>query len=344
MSVISTTAVSTTMSSSRGIQPSPQQELQNQNQQRLQPKELKTYCIPVNKTAASSTTISRKSKSTSRRLGNKTTSSPHPENEGIEVEKENDQIAALRLIADSIAQQRQHAARAIILHPLVVAITIGVTALFIRHRDECAGSWALVSRFFSGSVAAGAGIGVGKCKGSAADYTILVTTFAGLVMAALAGVGYFTTGYLEVAERTGTWRWLRSSSSSSSSPSSSANDLVEDGHEDLVIVTKYGEEIIGTVVLRGVNDKMPSRTAPGKVTGQIRAWTVGRRYRHSGIGTGLLEEAVRICKDQRWNGPVFAESHAHATRLLWLRFHRSDENGEEMARSLLDEIKTKEGS
>lgn len=68
------------------------------------------------------------------------------------------------------------------------------------------------------------------------DLATIVTTTAGILMAAMAGVGYLTHGYLDLAERTGTWSFLRTGANAD--------------EEDILIVTKYDDEIIGALVLR----------------------------------------------------------------------------------------------
>lgn len=210
----------------------------------------------------------------------------------------NDRIDALRLVADSVAQQRQEASRAVISHPAVLAITTAVLAVVF-----------------------------GTLYHDRSDLGLVLTTMAGCVMAGLAGVGYATSGYVELAERTGTWAWLYKKK--------------EREDEAIILVTKYGDEIIGTVVLRLTtttttttateqnpeessqekksNSKSKAKakdpTGPG-LTAVIRAWTVKRRYRTKGIGTGLLEEAVTLCRKNSWEGPVFDEHHANSVRLL----------------------------
>ncbi|KAL1970391.1 hypothetical protein VTN77DRAFT_5551 [Rasamsonia byssochlamydoides] len=228
-----------------------------------------------------------------------------------------DLIAALRLIADSVAQQRQDASRAIISHPAILAATTAVLGII----------WALLYR-------------------EPSDLGLVATTMAGCVMAGLAGVGYVTSGYLELAERTGTWAWLYGKNPNpdkgrdtpgkdngrNRKEKQEEEEEEEEEEENVILVTKYGDEIIGTVVLRvtptatspSESKSTPKSTTTSKskskskeaATALIRAWTVNRRYRNKGIGTGLLEEAVSLCRRNAWEGPVFDEHHANSARLL----------------------------
>lgn len=210
-----------------------------------------------------------------------------------------DRVDALRLIADSVAQQRQEASRAVITHPVVVAVAMAVVA----------GIYQSVYREFS-------------------DVATVVTTAAGLLMAGMAGVGYLTYGYLDLAEKTGTWSFLRA-------------DNARD--EDILLVTKYGEAVIGVVVLRLCSpaDSRPrttrSKTAANKAI--IRAWTVRRRYRHKGVGAALLEEAITLCRNNHWEGPEFADDHANSKRVLPKFFQRDMDKREARARIWLEDLK-----
>jgi ribosomal protein S18 acetylase RimI-like enzyme len=248
-----------------------------------------------------------------------------------------DLISALRLIADSIAQQRQDASQAVISHPVVLAAMTAVLAIVFRVLYH----------------------------GQSGDLAVVATTMAGCVMAGLAGVGYVTSGYLELAERTGTWGWLYTSQKGPEDLSKKErhddDDDDDNDNKPVVLVTKYGEEIIGTVVVHPTSNsnsaspspstsksKSKSKTKPrqfpkrGTTTGTIRAWTVKRRYRNKGIGTGLLEEAVTLCKknNNNWEGPVFDEHHANSVRLLPGMFLKGRFERREMrAKRLLEEVK-----
>jgi len=287
---------------------------------------------------------------------------------------EAEQIDALRLIADSVAQQRQTASRAIISHPVVLTAVIAILAILSQYLFDRRGGLILV-----------------------------VSTVAGWALTGMAAIGYLTSGYIERAEQTGTWAWLHagrvristsSSSSSSLSPSSASitgenrsthrhvaakpasscrdqnhsdeesdNDnsrtnsedqkLIDSEYEDdqdTILVTRYGDQIIGALVLRSPPVLPPLTLPVSESTSQggstndsnkkatIRAWTVHVRYRNKGIGTGLLEAAVSQCLSRRWPGLVFAGQHANSARLVPRWFHTPFKKGEKRARALLEEV------
>ncbi|PLB44799.1 hypothetical protein P170DRAFT_366188 [Aspergillus steynii IBT 23096] len=224
-------------------------------------------------------------------------------------ETETDKIASLRLIADSIAQQHQTAAKAIILHPFWLA-TIAV-CLTLTYR--------VLLR-------------------NQSDWPAVVLTWAGCVMAGLVAVRYLTASYLEHAERTGTWKWLYEGSGHR------AGARRVDGVCDHILITKLGDEVIGVLILRPVYTSAGIephiRGARHFVRGQemcfpvgvIRAWTVQRRYRGEGVGRELLQRAVGLCRAQGWGGPIFSQKHANAAQGVarW-----AFEGGESRARTLL---------
>ncbi len=159
-------------------------------------------------------------------------------------------------------------------------------------------------------------------------------------MAGLLGIRWMVGGYLWRAEDVGTWRWL--------------DEGKQKAEGDEVLVTWFGEEMIGAVVIRGVRDadvisagkggKKSQRSnsggkdggSNGKVKGVIRAWTVRQRYRRKGLGGDLLEEAVKLCREKGWSGPVFAEDHANSGRVLPALFNGGMEKREVRARTALE--------
>lgn len=209
---------------------------------------------------------------------------------------EEDQILALRLVADGVAQQRQFAAKSLIFHPAVVAGWIAILAV--------------VAQFLY--------------KGQTSDLALVATTWAGSVMAGLLLVRWLTGGYLEMAEKVGTWNWL-----------------YKDGRDIEMIITKFGENVIGALIMRiGRSDSSPTsrgNRAKKKNTAVIRAWAVAQRYRGKGVGGGLLEEAVRISKE-RGCIPSFAADHANAGRILPAMFNKTFERREQKAQDMLETV------
>ena len=164
-------------------------------------------------------------------------------------------------------------------------------------------------------------------------------------MTGLVSVRWATSAYIERAEQVGTWKWL---------------DDNRSGNE-VVLLTRYGEEIIGTVVVRGEKEvakeesggagsgvsrkdskkhKKSASQGNGKaqIKGLIRAWTVKRRYRKREIGEGLLEDAVELCNEKGWAGPVFADDHANSLHVLPYSFDGGFVKREEKARKMLESV------
>ncbi|EKD16827.1 uncharacterized protein L3040_001111 [Drepanopeziza brunnea f. sp. 'multigermtubi'] len=192
------------------------------------------------------------------------------------LQDEDDQIAALKLVADSIAQQRQFAAKAVILHPLTIVAWIGLLAILAQFLLK-----------------------------TSKDIGLLFTTSAGATMACLVGVRALTSGYLALAEGL-TWDFVRN----------------DEGEEDLILGSRFGDELIGALVLRlekggGGGKKKSGKKGKGG-NGVVRAWTVRNRYRGKGVGTELLEEAVRVTRDKlgRDAGVGFAAEHANSKMVL----------------------------
>ena len=207
-----------------------------------------------------------------------------------EVVKADDQdarIAALKLIADSVAQQRQTAGRAIILNPAVAATLVLLIALAIQYFE----------------------------------WTALITTGMGVVMAGLLGVRLLTSPYISLAEEID-FRWLDGSNKEgdgSGGPSDPSKNGSESGKEvvhkrsgsdgknsdPIIIISKWGEEIMGALVLRFVKKERK---------GYVRAYTVRLRYRRKTVGEGLLEEAVKVVWGRGGRAVEFDENHASESK------------------------------
>jgi len=172
---------------------------------------------------------------------------------------ETDKTAALKLVADSVAQMRQAANRALIFHPLNLALMVGVMAFVARWVYDAKRDWSLVG-----------------------------TSCAGVVMAMLAGYRWCTQGYLHSAE-TINWEWMEGSD---------------------VIVTKFGEEVIGAVVVDWISGESSRQKRKKAWRGEIRAWTVRLKYRGKGVGAALLEDAVKEARKKSAESLEFADDHA----------------------------------
>ena len=181
---------------------------------------------------------------------------------------ESEKIAALKLVADSLAQMRQLASSILIYNPVNIAIYIaGLAVLYnIMYKNS-------------------------------SDIGIFFTTAAGFSMASLILVRWLTGGYIFAAE----------------DYAKTAADVL-DGAD--VVVTKFGDEIIGTVILgwKGVqpggSPKDSQRGKRRKWRAEVKGWAVRIRYRNKGIGADLLDEAVQVARSKGAESVTFAEDHA----------------------------------
>ncbi|KAL6923898.1 hypothetical protein ACHAPO_006667 [Fusarium lateritium] len=86
---------------------------------------------------------------------------------------------ALKLIVDSVAQQRQTASRALIFHP--ISLSIFTACLAIAHY--------------------GANIG--------SDISTMLIIYPGIILTYLVAIRYFTSAYIRIAEETNWLDWIR---------------------------------------------------------------------------------------------------------------------------------------
>lgn len=204
--------------------------------------------------------------------------------------KEGDTRAALRLIADSVLQQRRTAVQAVLFHPYVLAVTslVFLSSLKILY------------------------------TGSPSDLILMMAVWIIYGMIALLVIGRLVKGYDDIFEKVGDWSWLSESSVSGVSHK-----------RDEVLVAQSEGEIVGVLVLRMARTVtgagtpgVPSsgirsrRKSSARWTGIIRAWTVREPDRFEGIGLRLLEEAVANCRLRSLDGPIFAADHANSARVL----------------------------
>lgn len=136
---------------------------------------------------------------------------------------------------------------------------------------------------------------------------------SGLVMAYLAAIRLYTSPFLKLAEEFHCESFL----------------TAPEGFQDLVLVARFGTDIIGTLVLRLPRPPaLQNAPSPTKVKagggGLVRAWTTRLRYRNKSIGTDLLRFAVAVtrsaCGD---DAPVaFDPHHANSCLPLFRIFSR----------------------
>jgi len=190
-----------------------------------------------------------------------------------------DKVAALKLVADSVAQQRQQASFTLATHPLLLCALAASLAVVYRYawvqRDQDLGTAMMLA--------------------------------SGIIMAYLLGIRYLASGYLKAAEDL-RWNWL----------------VNEDGEEDVIIGTRFGNELIGALVLRiepniSLAGKKKNRSLSMKGgKGVIRAWTTKLRYRGKGVGEDMLREAARIIRERLGKDSEvgFAREHANSVKVL----------------------------
>ncbi|GAB7330958.1 hypothetical protein MBLNU13_g02470t1 [Cladosporium sp. NU13] len=210
-----------------------------------------------------------------------------PELHSYMARDETDKTAALKLVADSVAQMRQAANRALIFHPLNLALTVGVMTFVARWVYDAKRDWSLVG-----------------------------TSCAGVVMAMLAGYRWCTQGYLHSAE-TINWDWIEGSD---------------------VIVTKFGDEIIGAVVVDWISGESSRQKRKKAWRGEIRAWTVRLKYRGKGVGAALLEDAVKEARKKSAESLEFADDHANSMRILPTIYNTKLDQRERKSRELLQDL------
>jgi GNAT superfamily N-acetyltransferase len=175
-------------------------------------------------------------------------------------ESEDDRIEGLRLVADSVAQQRQVSSKMLIFHPITLASFTLISAIAIQ--------WML--RAYN-------------------DWFMVATTVGGITMSFLIFIRWMTGDYIGLAEDID-MDWLG---------------------DDKLIVVKWGEDIIGSLVLGWAdNDAAKKRGRRRRGKAVIRAWTVKLKYRGKGVGEGLLEEAVKVAGERGANGIIFDADHA----------------------------------
>lgn len=261
-----------------------------------------------------------------------------------------DRVEALRLVADSVAQQRQRAALSLVLHPACLA------GLALALAVDYQFAWAHRGR---------------------RDAGLLLTLASGIVMSYLVAVRLLASRYIALAESVG-WRFLsRSSTGITIRPDNNDADVdaggapVPDGSdlatEDVVLGARFGDELIAALVLRlephgrpgsssssssspsgggeggsgGGRGRRKNRTSSLKGgRGVIRAWTTKLRYRCKGVGGDMLREAVRVTRERcgRDAEVGFAKEHANSVMVLPEMFNGPFRKGERKAARALEAI------
>ncbi|KAF2121570.1 hypothetical protein BDV96DRAFT_609598 [Lophiotrema nucula] len=213
----------------------------------------------------------------------------------LAADSEDDRVDGLKLVADSVAQQRQVTSKMLIFHPFNFAVFVAALAILIQWTGY-----------------------------KTTDQLLLFgTTAGGMLMIYLVAVRMATAGYLALAENIN-WEWIG---------------------DDKLIIVKWGEDVIGALVLGWADEgqkKKNARRRRGKAV--VRAWTVKLKYRGKGVGDGLLEEAVKVAGERGADGIVFDEGHANSDRVL-PRFYNSFLNKrDERAAKALEKVADEKGN
>ncbi|TPX06948.1 uncharacterized protein E0L32_011093 [Thyridium curvatum] len=231
----------------------------------------------------------------------------------------NDKVDALRLVADSVAQQRQQASRDLVTHPLCLAALTAVAAAAHQlvwvaraHRD----------------------VGVG------------LALLSGLLMTYLLAIRYVTAPYLKRAEDM-KYAWLVSDDAPG------AEDVVigtRYGGEIIgACVLRLEPNLAGLPGSGSGGSGTKRRTRGGGGGGSaslkggrgvIRAWTTRLRYRGRGVGADMLHEAVRVTRERcgRDAEVGFAREHANSEMVLPEMFNGSFRRRERRAARALENV------
>ena len=167
-----------------------------------------------------------------------------------------------------MVQQRQLAAKELVLHPATLAVIVLVIALLAQF----------------------------------CHWRPLFTAVAGLTVAALVFTYWITMDYAKLAESIN-WDWLGGYTPPSTPTGERGSGFKKQSKCDdpVVLVSKWGEEVIGTLVMKVVKRERKA---------YVRAWTVDSSCRGKGIGGGLLEEGVRVAWGKGARAFEFERGHA----------------------------------
>lgn len=210
----------------------------------------------------------------------------------------------MKLVTDSIAQQRQLASQAIIYSPYALipwfSVLVAFSAYWLR---------------------------------STSDIPYWLTSVAAAGMVSLVAIRGWTAGYIDLAEAF-TVKFLRRVGDDGEVDMSS--------EPDTVLVTEFGSEVIGTIILRFPEEEHggKKKKAKGLQTVLIRAWTVRIKYRRKGVGRALVEEALHMAR-KRCGADVRLEvdlKHANSGRVLNPVFNDGFDVRERWARRVVREV------
>lgn len=158
-------------------------------------------------------------------------------------------------------------------------------------------------------------------RAASSDLGSALIAVCGLVMAYLAAVRLYTAPFLRLAE---SFRY----DSFLAAPR---------GSRDLILVARFGTDIIATLVLRlphrPAAHAVTASSSPGHGGGLIRAWTTMLRYRNKGVGADLLRLAITVTRSACGDDApvVFDPNQAHSSLPLLRTFTRPFTSRDEKA-------------
>lgn len=217
---------------------------------------------------------------------------------------ETDQVDALNLVADSIAQQRQLASFYAVFHPYLLAVLAAALALAFHF------SWR-----------------------ARRDLGMALMLHSAVLMTYLLAIRYFTGRYIAVAEDL-RWDWLLS-------PDTGDQDTVLGVRYGKTLIGALVLRLEPPPAVAAAGAKRRTRASAlrgGK--GVIRAWTVMLRYRGKGVGSDLLHEAVKVTREKCGKEAAvgFAKEHANSTMVLPEVFNGQFRKNEQRAAKALDKV------
>lgn len=225
-----------------------------------------------------------------------------------------DKAAALKLVADSIAQQRQVAAFHLVFHPIPLAALLAALASVYQY------AWV---------------------RNNQHDLGTTLMLVCGTIMTYLIGIRFVTSGYLRAAEDV-SWDFI--------TPEGAPEDLIlgtRYGPDMIGALVLRLERPSSEYAAGGTGGNSRTRKAAhsrqnslkgGK--GVIRAWTTRLRYRGRGVGGDMLREAVRVTRERCGKDAEvgFAQEHANSVMVLPEMFNRPFRKGEMRAARALDKV------
>src|SRR5512140_2420975 len=190
-----------------------------------------------------------------------------------------EKVNALRLVADSVAQQRQQASYTLVTNPIL----LGVLGLLLAGAYQY--GWVQRNQ----------------------DLGTTLMMVCGVIMSYLMAVRYLAAGYIQAAEAL-RWDWLVSEDGE--------EDVVIGTRFGKDLIGALVLRLEPNPALAGKKKNRSLSLKGGK--GVIRAWTTKMRYRGRGVGGDMLREAVRVTRERcgRDAEVGFALEHANSVRVL----------------------------